>query len=106
MANRVNSAKTTNAFGGSTNNSKIGETGIYGAKPDFPEYKQSQGKDTIPIKFQESGIKGAKRMTNMTSSAKSNQITQSDAISPATRLTGKNRYDSVKGGNGLTKNKK
>jgi len=98
MPNKTDSAKTSSVFGGKTNNSKLGETGIYGAKPDFPEYKQSQGKDTIPIKFQESGIQGAKRMTNMGNSARTSQPKQSDAISPATRISGKNRYDSVKGG--------
>lgn len=99
MPNKTDSAKTSTPFGSKgVNNSKLGETGIYGAKPDFPEYKQSQGKDTIPIKFQESGIQGAKRMTNNTSSARSSQPIQRDAISPATRISGKNRYDSVKGG--------
>jgi hypothetical protein len=98
MPNKTDSAKTTNTFGGKTNSSKLGATGIYGAKPDFPEYKQSMGKDTIPIKFQESGIQGAKRMTNMGNSAASKQVTQRDTISPATRIGGKNRYDSVKGG--------
>jgi hypothetical protein len=81
---------------------KIGEHGVYGANPSFPEYKQSMGKDTIPTKFAESSIGRTMRRTNPVTSARQTDNLRPSSMSAisgsATVLTGKNRYSSVKGG--------
>lgn len=96
MPNKMNSARQNLPPKGSNIN-KTGPNGIYGGSPSFPEYKQSMGPDTIPTKFAESDVGSAFRKTNSGNSARGSQPTQSDGISSATMMKGKNRYDSVKG---------
>jgi hypothetical protein len=94
MKNKMKAAGTPSK---GKNINKIGEHGVYGANPAFPQYKQSMGKDTIPTKFAESTIGRTMRRTNTVSSARSTENLRPangmGAISgPPKMITGRNRY--------------
>jgi hypothetical protein len=67
--------------------------GVYGTNPDpgLREYKQSMGKDTLPIKFEEGNL-GARNPNPMET-----QIKRATAAEPTTSKVNKtpNRYESA-----------
>jgi hypothetical protein len=77
----------------SSNVSKKGASGVYGAHPSpaLSSYKQSMGKDTIPIKFAETGIGTANMNKNSMRRDRKEVITVQKPGS-STIMKTKNRY--------------
>jgi hypothetical protein len=88
----------------------MGDSGVYGANPapNLAPYKRSEGKDTIPLKFQEtvgSDLPSVKRQTNKMRNVGAQRGQAAPARVSTTKAT-KNTYRTVMGSKLKTVGKK
>ena len=83
------------------NQSAMGDSGVYGTNPapNLAPYKRSEGRDTIPLKFQETvggDLPSTKRQTNKMRNVGAQRGQASPAKVSTTKAI-KNKYRTVKG---------